>query len=347
MLSNLWIISPIISLFCGILVILSIRLFDFIEVEPIKVLRSSLLAGILTIIPILSAYDYTEFIWLNIFNLDPETIENISTFIDAPIIEEVIKGLALLIIFKIFKSEFDTLTDYIIYACCVAIGFAFVENTFYLWGNIDPGNSSLWLQELTYRVIDKASMHLLFSVWIGVALWIWIETKIKYKSAFVFCSFSLSIVLHFINNIATITEYFPIEYMSNLIYVSNQQLALALFIFLILLSISLDYSYLYKYLIYLQKYALEKSEVIDTKEEFFNKITYLICPTNILKLNLIDLLPRRFTPNNKRSKGITHRKLAKLSFAFNKELRENNNGVNKDSSSYIKQGIELINSMNV
>lgn len=51
----------------------------------------------------------------------------------APVVEEIAKGLALVVIFVALRSEFDSLLDGIIYAGVVALGFAASENTLYIY----------------------------------------------------------------------------------------------------------------------------------------------------------------------------------------------------------------------
>src|SRR5512138_3637599 len=47
-----------------------------------------------------------------------------TTSIIAPIVEEFLKGLAVAIVFLLFRREFDSVLDGIIYAAMVALGFA-------------------------------------------------------------------------------------------------------------------------------------------------------------------------------------------------------------------------------
>jgi RsiW-degrading membrane proteinase PrsW (M82 family) len=51
----------------------------------------------------------------------------------APIIEESLKGMAVLVVFLVFTSEFDSILDGIIYAAITALGFAATENVYYIY----------------------------------------------------------------------------------------------------------------------------------------------------------------------------------------------------------------------
>ncbi len=51
----------------------------------------------------------------------------------APVVEESLKGLAVLLVFLIFRTEFDSILDGIVYASIVALGFAATENAYYIY----------------------------------------------------------------------------------------------------------------------------------------------------------------------------------------------------------------------
>ena len=67
----------------------------------------------------------------------------------APPVEETLKGLAVLLIFWAFHSEFDSTLDGIVYAGITALGFAATENVYYIYnyGYLESGYSGLlcWL----------------------------------------------------------------------------------------------------------------------------------------------------------------------------------------------------------
>src|SRR5512135_903381 len=64
----------------------------------------------------------------------------------APFVEEGLKGLAVLIVFLAFRSEFDSILDGIIYAGITALGFAATENVLYIYENgyVQSGWQGLW-----------------------------------------------------------------------------------------------------------------------------------------------------------------------------------------------------------
>jgi len=89
----------------------------------------------------------------------------------APFIEELLKVLAVLIVFFLKTEEFDSIIDGIVYSGITAIGFAATENMFYLYqgGYLANGWDGLYLQ-FFFRVILGAWNHLLYTSLFGIGL---------------------------------------------------------------------------------------------------------------------------------------------------------------------------------
>ena len=94
-----------------------------------------------------------------------------TTSIIAPIIEEGLKGLAVLIVFFLFRKEFDSILDGIVYAAITAMGFAAVENTLYIYRNgyQESGWEGFWTL-VVIRVILVGWMHPFFTSFTGIGL---------------------------------------------------------------------------------------------------------------------------------------------------------------------------------
>jgi RsiW-degrading membrane proteinase PrsW (M82 family) len=89
----------------------------------------------------------------------------------APIVEESLKGFAVLIVYFIFRKEFDSVLDGIIYASIVALGFAATENVYYIYqyGYAESGlQGLLWL--VFVRVILVGWQHPFYTAFIGIGL---------------------------------------------------------------------------------------------------------------------------------------------------------------------------------
>src|SRR5512147_188567 len=94
-----------------------------------------------------------------------------TTSIVAPIIEEGLKGLAVLIVFLLFRNEFDSVLDGIVYAAITAMGFAAVENVLYIYRNGYLENSwqGFWTLVII-RVLLVGWMHPFFTAFTGIGL---------------------------------------------------------------------------------------------------------------------------------------------------------------------------------
>jgi RsiW-degrading membrane proteinase PrsW (M82 family) len=89
----------------------------------------------------------------------------------APFIEEVLKGLAVLLVFLVFQREFDSVLDGIIYAGVAALGFAATENTYYIYTYGFSVNGWSGLLFLTFvRVILVGWQHPFYTAFTGIGL---------------------------------------------------------------------------------------------------------------------------------------------------------------------------------
>ena len=93
------------------------------------------------------------------------------TSIAAPIFEETLKGLAVVIVFLLFRNEFDSVLDGIVYAAITAMGFAAVENVLYIYRNgfLEGGWAGFWVL-VFIRVILVGWMHPFFTAFTGIGL---------------------------------------------------------------------------------------------------------------------------------------------------------------------------------
>lgn len=90
--------------------------------------------------------------------------------ISAPLVEETLKGMAVLIVFLIFRHEFDSVLDGIVYAGIAALGFAATENSIYIWrGYASDGWGGLALL-VFIRVILVGWQHPFYTSFIGMGL---------------------------------------------------------------------------------------------------------------------------------------------------------------------------------
>lgn len=125
-----------------------------------------------------------------------------TTSIAAPIIEEFLKGLAVLVVFIIFRNEFDSVLDGIVYAAITAMGFAAIENVLYIYRNgyLESGWSGFW-SLVVVRVLLVSFMHPFFTSFTGIGLAIARMNKnILVKIIAVPAGYTLAVMAHAFHN---------------------------------------------------------------------------------------------------------------------------------------------------
>jgi RsiW-degrading membrane proteinase PrsW (M82 family) len=97
--------------------------------------------------------------------------EIVTASVIAPIVEEGLKGLAVLVVYFVFRKEFDSIMDGIIYAGITALGFAAIENVLYIYRNgyQEGGWEGLWLL-VFIRVILVGWQHPFYTAFTGIGL---------------------------------------------------------------------------------------------------------------------------------------------------------------------------------
>ena len=89
----------------------------------------------------------------------------------APLAEETLKGLAVLGVFLVFRSEFDSVLDGIIYAGVAALGFAATENTYYIYTyGFQQGGWGGLLALTIIRVFLVGWQHPFYTAFVGIGL---------------------------------------------------------------------------------------------------------------------------------------------------------------------------------
>ena len=91
--------------------------------------------------------------------------------IAGPLVEETAKGLGVLLLFWLFRSEFDNVRDGFIYGALVGIGFNLQETPFYITkGFISTGDIPLYYQIADRLAIFGFAGHPLFTGLFGMEL---------------------------------------------------------------------------------------------------------------------------------------------------------------------------------
>ncbi len=160
-------LSVIIGIASTILYVLITLRIDRYEREPIVLLILSFLWGALPAI----AMSLSTELAISRTYIAPlgSGYQHLSTVLAAPIIEELVKALALLAIFALTPHEFDGLLDGIVYGAVIGFGFGMSENIAYFWTAQRIGPSSHWLQVVLGRTIAFGFNHAMFTSFTGIA----------------------------------------------------------------------------------------------------------------------------------------------------------------------------------
>jgi RsiW-degrading membrane proteinase PrsW (M82 family) len=108
---------------------------------------------------------------LYLFTQSESATELITGTLIAPVIEESLKGITVLVVYLIFRQEFDSILDGIVYAAVAALGFAATENILYIYryGYAENGYQGiLWLAFV--RVVLVGWQHPFYTAFTGIGL---------------------------------------------------------------------------------------------------------------------------------------------------------------------------------
>ncbi len=144
---------------------------DRYEKEPKLLLGGVFLWG--AVVAAGSAFIINTTFSIGIFSLagSESAAEFTSASIIAPVVEETLKGLAVLIVFLVFRREFDSVLDGMIYAGVAALGFAATENSYYIfnYGYLEGGWGGVMLLSFI-RIILVGWQHPFYTAFFGIGL---------------------------------------------------------------------------------------------------------------------------------------------------------------------------------
>lgn len=99
-----------------------------------------------------------------------ESFSNLATTsVVAPLSEELLKGAAVAVIYFVFRKEFDSILDGIIYGSMVGLGFSALENTLYIfgYGYLESGWSGLAANAVV-RIVLIGWLHACMTAFTGI-----------------------------------------------------------------------------------------------------------------------------------------------------------------------------------
>jgi RsiW-degrading membrane proteinase PrsW (M82 family) len=125
----------------------------------------------------------------------------------APFVEEILKGMAVFIVFLVFRKEFDSILDGIVYAGVAALGFAAIENSYYIYNYGFKESGWQGFIFLTFvRVILVGWQHPFYTAFTGIGLAAARLTRNSFgKLVYPLLGLSMAIFTHaFHNTLATL-----------------------------------------------------------------------------------------------------------------------------------------------
>lgn len=132
----------------------------------------------------------------------------------APIVEEALKGLGVVVIFLVVREEIDDAMDGFIYGAMVGLGFAVVEDVFYFMA-VFGGKPSGVLQGFFLRVVaGGVYSHVLYTGLVGMGIGYAVERRGAVTRARKGCVLALlaavAVIAHFVWN-SPFLDFFPAE----------------------------------------------------------------------------------------------------------------------------------------
>ncbi len=290
----LYLLTPLIALVASGLVIAVIRFLDVLERESWWAIGLCFVIGLMTVIPAIVICSISAIVWTALLG-ESAPLEMLQVTVDAPLIEEAVKGIGVVAAVLLIRRQIDSLTDYIVYSAVVAIAFEFCENILYLWSRLSMPEAPLlaWVGEINARTIGSAGMHALFTVWIGFALWCLIEARGFLRWGGCLFGAVLAVLLHAINNIgayfsnvgdpATISAVNQAGFSVGVI---GNTIQMALFLALIGSAILQDLHLLSKYGLALQQRLLalredQQAAAMARLQAFLNPFHHLVAHSRI------------------------------------------------------------------
>ena len=100
----------------------------------------------------------------------PEFAARWTAALTAPFVEEILKGLGVVLIYLIAPDEFDDMMDGFVYGAVCGLGFAVVEDVFYFMG-VFGGHPNGVLQGFFVRVVSSGLYsHVLYTGLVGMGI---------------------------------------------------------------------------------------------------------------------------------------------------------------------------------
>lgn len=130
--------------------------------------------------------------------------EFVGSVLLAPLAEEALKGLALLLLYLWKKDEFDGVIDGIVYAGMVGLGFAMTENLAYFTSFWQEGGASVYVAQFVFRSMLEPFAHPAFTAMVGIGLGLALRSTSRRRRVLLPTGgLLLAMLLHALSNLLT------------------------------------------------------------------------------------------------------------------------------------------------
>nr|WP_229778884.1 MULTISPECIES: PrsW family glutamic-type intramembrane protease [Microbacterium] len=146
------------------IVFLGVRLIDRWEPEPKRLVAFAIAWGAVAAVGLTLLVDTALTLLLDIRS------EEFTAVVQAPIVEELWKGLGVFLIFLLARRAFDGPVDGIVYGALVGAGFAFTENIQYFGLSLIEGGGEQLTVTFVVRGLFSPFAHAMFTAITGFAI---------------------------------------------------------------------------------------------------------------------------------------------------------------------------------
>lgn len=170
--------------------------FDRYDREPFKLVLTNYLWGALgaIVLALLGSLFFTTI--ASFFIKDSMQLNRFGAIVVAPIVEEITKGLFLLI--TISNKKFDNITDGIVYGGAIGLGFGMTENFLYF---VTYGESlANWIMLVIVRSLFSGVMHCVSTATLGSFLGMAKFKSPSKKILYTFIGLLIAMIIHSIWN---------------------------------------------------------------------------------------------------------------------------------------------------
>ncbi|MDP1713953.1 MAG: PrsW family intramembrane metalloprotease [Anaerolineales bacterium] len=175
---------------------------DRYEKEPIVLLGAAFFWGVVIAAGGAFIINTAFGVGVYIFTSSDAAADFGTTSVVAPVVEELLKGMAVGIVFLMFRKEYDSILDGIIYGGIAGLGFAATENTLYIFRNgyLEGGWGGLFLL-VFIRVFVVGWMHAFFTAFTGIGFAISrLNKNVLIKIIAPFAGLGVAITIHAFHN---------------------------------------------------------------------------------------------------------------------------------------------------